>query len=131
MQVGDNAFLVKRFTSKDVEDFSGISLDVNPIHLDEEYASKTFFRKRIVHGFLVGSLISATIANKLPGKGSVYLSQEMNFKAPVYIDEEITCRVEIIEVFEQKSIYRLSTNCYNSNNKIVIEGFALIKLFDF
>jgi 3-hydroxybutyryl-CoA dehydratase len=128
MIVGDKAILIKRFTDKDVETFAEISLDNNPIHLNEEYAAVTIFKKRIVHGFLVGSLISATIANKLPGNGSIYISQVMNFKKPVYLDEEITCIVEIMEIIAQKSIYKLNTNCYNESNEIVIEGNAVIKL---
>lgn len=128
MTIGDKATLTKKFTEDEVKIFAEISLDSNPIHIDELYASNSIFKNRIVHGFLVGSLISATIANKLPGNGSVYISQTMNFKKPVYLDEEIMCIVEITNIINTKSIYELNTNCYNELNEVVIEGKAVIKL---
>ncbi|HTB33137.1 MAG TPA: MaoC family dehydratase [Bacteroidia bacterium] len=125
--VGDKAIVKKVFTAEEVELFAVLSTDKNPVHLDEAYSATTIFKKRIVHGFLVGSLISAVLGNKLPGNGSIYLSQTMNFKRPVYLNDEVTCIVEIMEIIPEKSIYKLNTNCYNSNNEIVIEGNAVIK----
>ncbi|MGP8216749.1 MAG: MaoC family dehydratase [Bacteroidia bacterium] len=125
--VGDKAIVKKVFTAQEVELFAILSTDKNPVHLDEQYSANTIFKKRIVHGSLVGSLISAVLGNKLPGNGSIYLSQTMNFKRPVYLEDEVTCMVEITEIITEKSIYKLSTNCYNHNNEIVIEGNAVIK----
>jgi acyl dehydratase len=125
--VGDKAIVKKVFTAEEVELFAVLSTDKNPVHLDEAYSATTIFKKRIVHGFLVGSLISAVLGNKMPGNGSIYLSQTMNFKRPVYLNDEVTCIVEIMEIIPEKSIYKLNTNCYNSNNEIVIEGNAVIK----
>jgi acyl dehydratase len=125
--VGDKAIVKKVFTAEEVELFAVLSTDKNPVHLDDTYSATTIFKKRIVHGFLVGSLISAVLGNKMPGNGSIYLSQTMNFKRPVYLNDEVTCIVEIMEIIPEKSIYKLNTNCYNSNNEIVIEGNAVIK----
>ena len=126
-KVGDKEVVKKVFTSEEVELFAILSTDKNPVHLDDAYSANTIFKKRIVHGFLVGSLISAILGNKMPGNGSIYLSQTMNFKRPVYLDDEVTCVVEIMEIIAEKSLYKLNTNCYNSKNEIVIEGNAVIK----
>lgn len=126
-KVGDKASTKKAFTEEDVKLFAELSTDKNPVHLDKEYAAKTMFKKRLVHGSLVSSLISAVLGNDMPGNGSIYLSQTTNFKKPVYFGDEITCIVEVTEVLPEKSIYKLSTNCYNSNNEAVIEGNAVIK----
>lgn len=124
--VGKKDSIKKIITAKDIELFADVSLDNNPIHLDPEYASKTLFKQRIAHGFLVGSLISAVIANKLPGHGSIYLKQEMNFKKPVFIDDEIEAVVEILEEMKP-NVYRIDTKCINQNGDLVIDGYAIIK----
>src|ERR1700744_3091555 len=112
-KVRDKATVKKLFTAEEVELFALLSTDKNPVHLDDAYSANTVFKKRIVHGFLVGSLISAVLGNKMPGNGSIYLSQAMSFKRPVYLNDEVTCVVEIMEIITEKSIYKLSTNCYN------------------
>jgi acyl dehydratase len=127
MKKGDIAKISKSFTEEDVLMFSKLSLDTNEIHLDENYASKTIFKKRIVHGFLVGSLISAVIGTILPGKGAVYLHQDMDFKKPVFLNELITAVVTVVNVKEDKGIYILSTQCVNEKGEIVIDGSAVIK----
>lgn len=124
--IGQKASLRKVITQEDVIRFSEISMDSNPIHLDDEYAKTTIFGRKIVHGFLVGSFISAVLANKLPGHGSIYLNQEMNFKKPVFIGDEITAEVEVVEIIKP-TIYKLATKCMNQNGDIVIDGFAFIK----
>lgn len=124
--IGQRASLTKIISGDDVKHFAEISMDHNPIHLDEEYAKTTIFGRKIVHGFLVGSFISAVLANKLPGHGSIYLNQEMNFKRPVFIGDEITAEVEIIEIIKP-TIYKLATKCVNQNGEVVIDGFAVIK----
>ena len=126
-KVGDKSEAKRVFTTEEVELFAVLSQDKNPLHLDDTYAATTIFKKRIVHGSLVGSLISAVIGNKLPGNGTIYMAQTVNFKRPVYLEDEVTCRVEITEIILQKSIYKLSTNCYNHNNEMVIEGNAVVK----
>jgi 3-hydroxybutyryl-CoA dehydratase len=110
-------------TEQIVEDFAKVSQDFNPIHMDDEYAKKSNFKGRIVHGMLLGGYISNIIANDYPGEGSIYLNQTMSFLNPCYIGDEVEVIVELIE--QVKSKYRLSTVVKN-NNDIYITGEALI-----
>lgn len=128
LKIGDSFELCKSFSEQDVNLFSKLSLDTNPIHIDEDYAKDSIFKRKIVHGFLSSSLISAIIGTRLPGPGSIYLHQELNFKKPVYIGEQVRALVTINDIKLEKSIIYLQTNCYNSNNEITIEGNAIIKL---
>ena len=125
--IGQKASVCKRFTDADVRAFADISLDVNPIHTDEAYAKTTIFGRRIVHGILTSGLISAVLANKLPGPGTIYLGQELSFRAPVYLGDEITAEVEITEIRTDKKILKLRTTCTNQDGKAVITGFAAVK----
>lgn len=127
LKVGDNASLKRIIGAADVDAFAEVSQDYNPIHVDEAYASKTVFGQRIVHGMLVASMISALIANHLPGLGSIYLSQTLNFTNPVYIGDEITATVEVIKLRQDKPICTLKTTCTNRKGDAVIEGEAVVK----
>ncbi len=127
-QIGQKASLEKVFTDDDVRTFAKISLDANPVHLNDEYAKNTIFKGRIVHGFLSGSLISAIIGTILPGEGTIYLNQTMNFRKPVRIGEKIKATVEIVGIKEEKNILTLNTYCENDNGEIVIEGSAVVKV---
>lgn len=124
--IGKKTSIKKIMTEEDIKIFAGISMDGNPVHLDEEYASKTIFKKRIVHGLYVSSLISAVIGNKLPGEGTIYLKQDLNFKKPVYINDEVTAEVEVLEMIKP-TIYKLRTQCFNQDGDIVIDGHAIVK----
>ena len=126
-KVGDKATLKKAFTESEVESFAKISLDDNPIHIDREYAETTVFGQPIVHGILVASLLSGLMGGKFPGHGSVYLGQSLNFKNPVYIDEEVEASVEVIKIREDKPIITLKTLCMKSDGTIAIEGEAVLK----
>lgn len=127
IRVGQTASLSKAFSALDVEAFAKLSLDTNDLHLDDNYAQTTIFHQRIVHGFLAGSLISAVIGTLLPGKGAIYLHQDMDFKRPVYIDEKITAIVTIVEANTEKGIYTLMTECFNDEHELKIMGKAIIK----
>lgn len=127
LKIGQKASLQKTFTAADVTAFAGISMDVNPIHMSDGYAKNTIFGKRIVHGILTSGLISSVLANKLPGPGTIYLGQDLKFTAPVYLDDDITVEVEIVELREEKKIVKLSTVCKNQEGKEVIVGFATVK----
>ncbi|HRX14015.1 MAG TPA: MaoC family dehydratase [Eubacteriales bacterium] len=127
LKVGQKASLVKTFTDEDVRTFAKISLDTNPLHLSDEYAKTTIFGQRIVHGMLTSSLISAVIANKLPGEGTIYLGQELRFLAPVLLNDTITAEVEVAELREDKKIAKLNTVCTNQDGKQVITGVATVK----
>ena len=127
LYVGQKASVQKTFTDADLRAFAEVSLDTNPIHLDEEYAKTTIFGRRIVHGILTSGLISAVLANKLPGPGTIYLGQELKFTAPVFLGDTITAECEIAEIREDKHIVKLNTTCYNQDGKVVISGMATVK----
>jgi acyl dehydratase len=128
LKVGDTASLCKAFTEEDVIQFANISTDTNPIHLDESFAADTVFGHRIVHGMLIASLFSALVGVKLPGEGTIYLGQTLNFKAPVSIGEQVTASVEIVKIREDKPIVTLRTLCINSKEQIVVDGKAVVKV---
>lgn len=126
MKLGMKESITKTITAEDVDMFAKISLDVNPVHLDEEYASKTMFKKRIAHGILTTGLISAVLGTKLPGEGAIYMAQELKFMAPVYIGDTITATVEVIELIAEKNRVVVSTTCTNQDGKEVIIGKATL-----
>lgn len=130
IKVGDTASTTKQFSSDDVLAFAGLSTDFNPVHVNEDYAKQSIFGQRIVHGFLVGSLISATIASKLPGEGSIYLHQDMDFSKPVYLNDTITASVVVVGLRLEKHIVTLETICRNQRDEVVIKGSAVIKLLN-
>jgi 3-hydroxybutyryl-CoA dehydratase len=124
---GDRADSSRVFDEATVNKFAEISGDINPVHLDNNYASKTVFGARIVHGMLVTSLISALLANKLPGPGTIYLGQTIRFLRPVFIGDRITAEVVVTSVEEYPKI-ELDTRCYNEDGKNVITGTALVRI---
>ena len=125
-KVGDSAEITKTIEQADVDAFAGVTGDHNPVHVDEEFAKTTRFGKRIAHGMLTASLISAVLANKLPGEGSVYLGQTLQFVAPVFPGDEITARVIVKGIREDKPVMKLETVCLNQRGEIVIRGEATV-----
>lgn len=123
---GDSAEFSKTVSETDVYLYAGITGDFNPAHINEAYAAKTFFKGRIAHGMLAGGLISALIGTLLPGSGTIYVSQELHFLAPVRIGDTITAKVEVMEKIVAKNRLRLRTTCANQNGKLVIDGEALV-----
>ncbi|MGL4947014.1 MAG: MaoC family dehydratase [Cetobacterium sp.] len=126
LKIGMTENISKTITETDIVLFAGITTDVNPAHLNEEYASKTIFKHRIAHGMLGAGLISAVLGTKLPGEGSIYLGQDLKFLAPVYAQDTITATVEIIELIPEKNRVILKTICTNQHNKEVIIGKATL-----
>ncbi len=126
LKVGDQATRTKTITDEDVQNFAKASGDTNPVHLDDAYAAGTRFERRIAHGMLTGSLISAILGNDLPGQGTIYLGQEFKFKAPVYIGDTITAMVEVVSYREDKRIATLHTTCTNQEGVLVIDGEAVV-----
>ena len=123
--VGQSAEMTKIITEEDVFLFAGITGDRNPVHISKEFAAKTRFGERIAHGMLTAGLLSAVIGMKLPGPGCLYVSQTLNFLAPVKIGDEITARAEIVEVISEKRL-KLLTQCINQRKEVVLEGEAII-----
>ena len=126
LKPGDTASLSKTIGDEDIRAFAEASGDHNPLHLDEEFAKQTRFGRRIAHGMLSASLISAVIANELPGEGSIYLGQTLQFVAPVFLDDTVTARVTVASIREDKPILKLETVCTNQRNEVVIKGEATV-----
>jgi 3-hydroxybutyryl-CoA dehydratase len=111
-------------TEDDIELFAKATGDFNPVHLDQAYAEKTIFKGRIAHGLLSVGIIYTVLGNILPGHGTIYLSQEVKFLAPVKIGDTITARVEVLELIPEKNRAKFKTTCINQDGKVVIDGVA-------
>ena len=125
LKVGQSAMFGRTVTDADIAAFAGVSGDTNPIHLHEGFARTTRFGQRIAHGMLSGSFISTVIGTKLPGPGAIYVSQTMNFLAPVMIGDTITAVATITEIDEKRRRVTLKTQCLNGK-KAVIDGEAVV-----
>jgi 3-hydroxybutyryl-CoA dehydratase len=126
LKLGDSAEFSKTVSEADIYLYAGVTGDFNPAHINEVYAGKTFFKSRIAHGMLSGGFISAVIANLLPGPGTIYMRQELNFLAPVRIGDTITAKVEIIDINAEKNRIRLKTTCVIQDGTLVVDGEALV-----
>jgi 3-hydroxybutyryl-CoA dehydratase len=126
IKAGDSAEFGKTIAESDIYLYAGLTGDFNPAHVNEIYSQKTFFKTRIAHGMLTAGFISAVIANQLPGPGTIYIRQDLNFLAPVRIGDTITAQVEVIEVLFDKNRLRLRTICTNQDGTKVLEGEALV-----
>ncbi|MCC3306448.1 bifunctional enoyl-CoA hydratase/phosphate acetyltransferase [Sneathiella sp. HT1-7] len=126
IEVGDSADLARKLSTKDIELFAVMSGDVNPAHLDVEYAKSDMFHKVIAHGMWGGSLISAVLGTELPGPGTIYLNQSLNFHKPVGLGDMITVRVTVKEKHDKGYRVTLACECINQNGEIVIDGDATV-----
>ena len=126
LQKGDCDTFSKTISESDVYLYAGITGDLNPAHVDEEYARNTFFKSRIAHGMLTGGLISTVVGTKLPGPGSIYREQNLVFLAPVRFGDTITARVEVSEMDIEKNKITLHTTCTNQEGTRVVDGKAVI-----
>lgn len=124
--IGDTATYTRLITNQEVEAFAAISGDHNPLHLDPDYAATTPFGECIAHGMLTGALISAAIAMQLPGPGSVYLSQTMQFRAPVFLGDTLTVTLEVTEKHGKRPWVTLSCMVENQDGKAVAKGEAQV-----
>ena len=124
--LGETAEFTKTITEADIILFAGVTGDLNPAHINEEYAKNTFFKTRIAHGILQAGFISAAIGMKLPGPGTIYMKQELNFRAPVHIGDTVTARVEVSQIDAEKNRVVLKTTCSNQEGEIVLDGEALV-----
>ncbi|MGF1719219.1 MaoC family dehydratase [Vibrio kyushuensis] len=126
LEIGQSASVEKRITQSEVLTFADISGDINPVHIDEAHAKASVFGERIAHGALVSGLTSTVLGMRLPGEGTIYLGQENRFVAPVYFDDVVTARCEIIEINKEKNIVKFSTTTTNQDGKVVITGVATV-----
>ncbi len=128
IMIGQYAEVIHEVTEEDIETFGKLSGDFNPLHFDEEWAKKTMFCGRIAHGLLTASFVSTAIGMKLPGPGTIYLSQQMRFLRPVRIGDTITTRVEVISKNDEKQRVTLKTTCQNQRNEVVLDGEAIVTI---
>ena len=127
LSVGMSETLSKTVSASDVVGFATLTGDRNPIHLSEHFAARTTFKKRIAHGLYTASLISAVLGTRLPGPGAIYISQTLNFRAPVRIGDTVTVRVEVVELTPERCRARLACQC-SVNDEVVLDGEALVKV---
>ncbi len=126
IHVGDSAEFAKTLSESDVYLFAGITGDFNPAHVNEVYSQATSFKTRIAHGLLTAGLISAVMANQLPGPGTIYIRQELDFLAPARIGDTITAHVEVIDIMKDMNRIRLRTWCTKQDGSMVLNGEALV-----
>jgi len=124
--IGDTATYTRLITNQEVEAFAAVSGDHNPLHLDPEYAATTPFGECIAHGMLTGALISAAIAMQLPGPGSVYLSQNIQFRAPVFLGDTLTVTLEVTDKHGKRPWVTLACTVENQEGKAVAKGEAQV-----
>lgn len=125
IEVGRKASFSKTVTEADVVLFAGVTGDLNPVHVNDVWASGSFFKGRIAHGMLTAGFISTVLGTELPGPGTIYLKQTLEFLSPVRIADTITATVEVVEKLEKNRL-RLKTTCTNQDNKEVTKGEAII-----
>ena len=127
-QEGDGFEWERHISADDVQRFAEIVGDLNPVHLDAEFAENSFFKKRIVHGAFLAGLISKVLGMDFPGMGTVYISQNSIFKRPVYVDTTVSVEVKVAQVIEEKRRLVLDTNILNSNGEVCVAGTATVWL---
>jgi 3-hydroxybutyryl-CoA dehydratase len=113
-------------TSDMIERFAEATGDHNPLHLDEEFARGTQFKTRVAHGMLQAGILSGILGTEFPGVGTIYLSQTLKFVKPVFIGDEVTFHLKVLELIEEKNRIRIETICENQKGEAVVTGEALI-----
>ncbi|MBM4307725.1 MAG: MaoC family dehydratase [Deltaproteobacteria bacterium] len=124
MKVGDSAQIIKVITEEIINDFARVTGDTNPVHTNPAYAEKTIFKGRIAHGVYSLGIFSTILGNILPGYGTIYLSQEAKFLAPVRMGDTIMAKVEVVELLPEKNRVKFRTTCTNQDGKLVVDGMA-------
>jgi 3-hydroxybutyryl-CoA dehydratase len=127
LEIGQTASMRKTVTEADIVLFAGVTGDFNPAHIDEEYAQESMFKGRIAHGMMSAGFISAVLAMKLPGPGTIYLGQTLQFKAPVRIGDTVTATVTVTEVNLEKKIVKLDTVCTVAGKPVVKGDCTMMK----
>lgn len=128
LQIGDKFSTSKQITDAVVRAFAELSGDYNPIHLDEEFAAKTRFGRRIAHGMISGALISAVLGYEFKERKIVYLAQTLKFTAPVFIDDTVTATATVAKIREDKPVVTLETICTNQSGATVVKGEAVVMI---
>ncbi len=125
-KVGQKESVTVTITDEMVRAFADLSGDRNPVHLDDAFAAKTRFKKRIAHGMILGGLLSRVAAMLLPGPGTIIISQDIRFKGPCYIGDEVTAEITIIHVRADNPIIKVATRVTNQNGEALVDGGAIL-----
>ena len=125
-RIGDKVSLTKSFSQEEVMEYAKSSMDENPLHYDETYSQKTFFKKTIVHGLFAASLFGGLLGSKLPGRGTIHLGQELKFIKPIFVGEMVTATIEIIAIRDDKPVITVNCVMVKEDNSIAIEGKAVV-----
>ena len=126
LQIGDSASFSKTLSESDVYLFAGVTGDLNPAHVNAVAAAGGMFKQRIAHGMLSASFVSTVLAMQLPGPGTIYVAQNLQFRAPVFIGDTITARVECTEKLEARKWAKFRTTVTNQDGKLVVDGEATV-----
>ena len=126
ISIGQTASYTKAVTDEDIRLFAVISGDVNPVHLDEDYAKSTPFQGRIAHGMITGAFVSAALALELPGPGTIYLSQQLSFRKPVMVGDTLTVTLEVKDKRDDKRFVTIDCTVENQDGAVVALGEALV-----
>ena len=127
-EIGQQASYTRTIRAEDVEQMAALIGDRNPLHMDETFARQSRFGRRIAHGVFAAGLISAVLGNHLPGPGAIYLSQHLDFRAPVYLGDTVTARVEVRAWRPDKRIITLDTECVNQEGVQIAAGKAVLMM---
>ena len=125
-QIGDQSKISVKVTDQMIRTFADFSGDYNPVHLDEEFAAKSLFGRRIAHGMITACLISRALATEIPGPGAIYLGQTLKFKAPVFVEDEIVITLKVTALREEKGILTIQTQAHKVNGELVLDGEATV-----
>lgn len=126
LKVGDIAYFAKTISETDIYQFAAVTGDFNPAHVNEVYAKTTFFKNRIAHGMLTLSLVSNVLGTELPGPGTIFVSESVEFMAPVYIEDTIEASVEVVEINAEKNRIKFEAFCTNQHGKKVARAEGVV-----
>jgi 3-hydroxybutyryl-CoA dehydratase len=125
--IGRTARFSKTIAEVDIYNFAGITGDLNPVHVNEEYAKTTRFGKRIAHGMLTSSFICTALGMYLPGTGTIHVRQELDFLKPVYIGDTVTVVLEVVSILEDKPFLKIRSQIFNQHEEVVVDGYSIVK----
>jgi len=126
IKIGDTVKFTEKITKSHLDSFANLSRDHNPLHMDENYAKNTKFKKQVCHGMLLASFFSKLVGMHMPGKNALYFSQTLNFQAPCYLDDQITIQGEVIDKSASTRMITLKTTIHNHAGVCLVDGLAKV-----
>jgi len=126
ISIGDKKKFTEKIDESKLQEFAKLSGDFNPLHMNEEYARTTKFKKRVCHGMLLASFFSKLVGMHLPGKNALYFSQDLNFQSPCYLGDQITVEGEVLDKSDSTQIITIKTSIYNQDGSCLLDGIAKV-----